>query len=161
MSSSLLQFKPTSLSTMPSPEANFRNRIPPDGQMDGRSSVVNVALSLLLRQQQQQQQQQEQEEIANVTTTAEASADSPSLQQQELLALTAGEIADLCLLQRSTEKNTLPYDALDPFAMDATLRLPEIDPRSIDQRLMALRDALQSVSRSTCGSQVHVGQNNS
>jgi hypothetical protein len=125
-------------------EVNFRCKIPPDVRMDGRLSVVHVARSLLQRRKQPQHSQQQQKP-ANVTSTAEDSADSQSLQQQELRALTAGEIADLCLLQGSIEKNTLPYDALDPFAMDAARRLLERDPQSIEHRLMALRDALGQI----------------
>jgi hypothetical protein len=111
--------------------------------MESRPSVIHVARSLLQRQKQQQQQQQQQGgRLENGASPAEL-GDSQSLQQQELLALTAGDIAGLCFLQRSAATNVLPYEPLDPFAMDSALRVPQSDPKSVEQRLMALRDANQ------------------
>jgi hypothetical protein len=135
---------------MPSLGDQFCNMLPSDDPMKGQPSVVHVARSLLQRrkQQQQQQQQQPQPQLPQLDgasfahATPSESTGLQSLQQQELSALTAGEITDLCFLRKSAENNMLPYEALDPFAMDAELRVPQRDHRSIGHRLMALRDAL-------------------
>jgi hypothetical protein len=145
---------------MPSLGDQFCNMIPSNDPMKGRPSVVHVARSLQQRrkqrqrqrQQQQEQQQQQQQQLEGArfahATTSE-SAGLQSLQQQELSALTAGEIADLCFLRKSADNNMLPYEALDPFAMDAELRVPQRDHRSIENRLMALRDALVQSDRAS------------
>lgn len=125
----------------PSKKVRSEVRDGSDDRMNGRPSVVDVARSLLQRQRQQQQQQKE-GGIPGSSTLPTASA---SPQQQELHALTAGEISDLCFLQKAAANRTLPYEALDPFAIDAALRVPQSDPRSLEHRLMALRDALGQI----------------